>query len=243
MEAIANSSASKLKATGAKTTYQRRRDVPPPRPQSIKDKRATSNKRAIKHSAFMITINTNMSIDNDDEADRWGEKMEAVVDGLGYHGASCHEWGPFFKVNVGRGKKWLDKKGTKPNPSHDPNYNQYYANDDKQGVEHWCSFFERMHIEGGGVEWAPGTKKNHRNQYLHAHIFIKISHRTRLLVDRDYVASYFWDKMGLPHKPYVHVDVVKDNTQRVIDYVTKNAWNRNVPELQEKAREFFKTEA
>lgn len=230
-----------LKATGNKATYQKRTGRPSDQPNA-KEKYNT-DKRALKHSAFMITINTNMSIDDDTEADIWGEKMTAVLDEIGYKGSSCTNWGPFFKVNVGRGKKWLDKKCTKPNPAYDSKYNKFYENDDKMGVEHWCSFIERMHIEGAGVEWAPGTSKNHRNQYLHAHVFVKISHRTRLLVDRDYVANYFQEKMGLPHKPYIHVDVVRDNTQKILDYVTKNAWNKNVPEVQAKAKEFFATKA
>lgn len=230
-----------VNATGTKSTYQRRTGAEKNAP-SVKEK-YKNDPRSIKHSAFMITINTNMSIEDDTLADEWGENMAEALDEIGYKGSSCTTWGKFFRVNVGRGKKWLDTKGTVANPKYDPDFNKFYANDDKQGVEHWCSFIERMHIEGAGVEWAPGTKKNHKNQYLHAHILVKISHRTRLLVDRDYVAKYFKERLGLPHIPYIHVDVVKDNTQKIIDYVTKNAWNKNVGELQGKAQEFFKTTA
>lgn len=222
-------------ATGVKSTYQRRSGAAPPPSQAKYDK---NDKRALKHSAFLITVNTNMSIDDDEKADEWGERFQEVLDDIGYKGASCSTWGQFFRVNVGRGKKWLDKKGTKPNPKYDPNYNSFYSEDDKQGIDHWCSLIESLHIEGAGVEWAPGTK-NGKNQYLHAHIFVKISHRTRLLVDRDYVASYFHEKLNLPHKPYVHVDAIRDNTARVLDYVTKNAWNKNSTAVKDHAMEFF----
>ncbi len=224
-------SASDKKATGVRTTVQRRTGAKKNKPTYNESK---DDKRAVKHSAFMVTVNTNMAIDNDVEADEWAEKLADAVDSIGFKGSSCSTWGHFFKVNVGRGKKWLDKKGTKPNPKYNENYNAFYAEDDKQGIEHWCEFFESLHIQGGGVEWAPGTK-NGKNQYLHAHIFIKVKHRTRLLVDRDYLAQWFWDKVGLPHKPYVHVDVVMDNTVKVIDYITKNGSE----ELRDAAMEFF----
>lgn len=221
-------------ATGVKTTVQKRAGVPR-KPTTIEPK---NDKRALKHSAFMITVNTNMAIDDDAEADAWAEKLAEVVDSIGFKGSTCSTWGKFFKVNVGRGKKWLDKKCTQPNPKYDPNYNSYYKDDDKQGIDHWCSLIESLHIQGGGVEWAPGTK-NGRNQYLHAHIFIKVQHRTRLIVDRDYMAQWFWDAADLPHKPYIHVDVIRDNTAKVLEYVTKNAWNKNSQSVRDHAMEFF----
>lgn len=226
--------ASDRTATGVRSTYQRRSGTT--RPPSIKT--AKGDKREIKYSAFLITVNTNMSVDDDDEADEWGARFTEALDEIGYNGASCSTWGKFFRVNVGRGKKWLDKKGTVPNPKYNPEYNSFYENDDKQGIDHWCSLIESMHIEGAGVEWAPGTK-NGKNQYLHAHIFVKIAHRTRLLVDRDYVASYFHERLHLPHKPYVHVDVIRDNTAKVLEYVTKNAWNKNSSTVQDHAQAFF----
>jgi hypothetical protein len=188
----------------------------------------------------MITINTNMNIEDDDAADEMGRLFEEVLNEMNYKGKACEErWGYFFKVNVGRGKKWMDKKQTVENPNYNPNFNKAYEQDDKQGIEHWCSLIDRIEVHGAGVEWAPGTKKNHKNQYLHAHVVVKVRHRTRLLVDRDYVASYFREKLSLPHKPYVHVDVVRDTTQKAIEYVTKNAWNGSSQVIDEDTVDFF----
>ena len=221
-------------ATGAKTTVQKRKGAPPKTSLAYNP----ADKRALKRSAFMITVNTNISIDDDEEADKFAEKFGEVVDSIGFKGSTCSTWGHFFRVATGRGKKWLDKKCTKPNPKYDPNYNSYYEQDDKQGIEHWCSLIESLHVIGG-VEWAPGTKKNQRNQYLHAHIFVKVQHRTRLLVNTEYLANWFQTQARLPHKPYVHVDVVRDTTSRVLDYVTKNAWNKNSTEVRDHAMDFF----
>ncbi len=218
-----------------KTTYQPRRSAGVQAQQT-----KTNDPRAQKRSAFLITINTNVAVNDDEAADEMGLHMTKVLDELSYSGGACAMWGEFFKVNVGRGKKWLDKKCTIPNPKYDPNFNKFYEQDDKQGPEHWCSFFDRIEVAGAGVEWAPGTKKG-KNQYLHAHIMVKIRHRTRLFVDRDYVAKFIWDKMGSyqPHRPYVHVDVVRDTTQKVIDYVTKNAWNQNSQVIDADTYKFF----
>lgn len=223
------------KVVANKTTYQSRKNAAaqPPRGNN-------NDPRAQKRSAFLITINTNVAISDDDAADEMGGRLQQVIDEMAYTGGACAMWGEFFRVNVGRGRKWMDKKQTIPNPNHDPEFNKYYANDDKQGQEHWCSFFDRIEVAGAGVEWAPGTKKG-KNQYLHAHIMVKLRHRTRLIVDIPFVAAYIWDKMGsyLPHKPYVHVDVVKDTTQKVIEYVTKNAWNQNSQVIDNDTVEFF----
>ncbi len=221
------------KVVAQPATYQPRRSVNVAQPK-------TNDPRAQKRSAFLITVNTNVAVGDDDVADEMGLRLKEVIDDMAYSGGACAQWGGFFKVNVGRGRKWLDKKQSIPNPKHDPTFNQYYAEDDKQGVEHWCSLIDRIEVAGAGVEWAPGTKKG-KNQYLHAHIMVKVRHRTRLIVDRDYVASYFWEKMGsyLPHRPYVHVDVVRDTTQKVIEYVTKNAWNANSQVIDGDTVEFF----
>jgi hypothetical protein len=223
------------KVFGVQATYQPRRRAGEPPPRTT-----TTDPRALKRSAFLITINTNMSVEDDDAADEMGILFTDVLNELNYVGRACEDkWGYFFRVNVGRGKKWLDKKETVPNPAHNPDFNKYYAEDDKQGIDHWCSLIEKIEIHAAGVEWAPGTKKNHKNQYLHAHFMVKVQHRTRLLIDREYVAAYFREKLHLPHKPYVHVDVVRDTTQKVIEYVTKNAWNANSQVIDEDTVEFF----
>lgn len=158
------------KVYGVKATYQPRSKAGSEPPRIT-----TTDPRALKRSAFLITINTNMSIDDDQLADEFGHTFEDVLNDLNYVGKACEDkWGYFFRVNVGRGKKWLDKKQSVPNPKYDSNYNQYYANDDKQGIKHWCSLIEKIEIQAAGVEWAPGTKKNHKNQYLHAHVMVKV---------------------------------------------------------------------
>jgi hypothetical protein len=58
-------------------------------------------------------------------------------------------------------------------------------------------------------------------------------------VDTQYLANWFYNEAQLPHKPYVHVDVIRDNTAKVLDYVTKNAWNKNSQEVQDHAMNFF----
>lgn len=224
------------KATGSKTTVQKRVGAAP-KDYNIEGY-VQQDKRALKHSNFLITINTNVEVMDDYEGDEMANKLGELVDTIGFKGSTCELWGHFFKVATGRGKKWLDKKCTVPNPKYDANYNSYYEQDDKQGIEHWCSFMESLHVKGG-VEWAPGTAKNHRNRYLHAHIYVKVEHRTRLLVDRDYLAQWFWEKAHLPHKPYVHVDIIRDTTSRVLDYITKNAWNKNSQEVKDHAMDFF----
>ncbi len=225
------------KAEGStRTTVQLRSGVGLPTVDTGGEK--ITDKRALKHSSFMITINTNMSVEDDKEADEWAIKFSEVLDGIGFNGATCRIWGNFFRVNTGSGKKWLNKKGTVPNPKHNPDYNSYYEEDDKQGLEFWCSLIERLVVVQAGVEWAPGTKKG-KNQYLHAHIFVKLSHRTRLLVHRENLAKYMMDEMGLPWLPYVHVDVVRDNTSKVIDYIMKNAWNKNSDVVRDRALQFF----
>src|SRR5678815_1966030 len=226
------------RATGRKTTFQKRVGAPPP-PSVPREE----DKRALKKSMFLVTVNTNLAIDDDEEADREAERFADVLDEIGFHGSTCELWGGFFKVNAGAGAKsrqWLDKAKTKPNPHYRPNQerNSYYEQDDKQGREHWCSFMESLDVEAAGVEWAPGTK-NKKKRYLHAHLLIKVEHRTRLLVDCKGVKEWVREKMGLPHDPYVHVDFIKDNTQKALDYVLKNAWNRHSEGLREKAEGFF----
>lgn len=223
---------SKRLASGHKTTWQKRTGALTSVPRG-------NDPRDMNRSMFMITINTNMCEDDNYKADGLAEKLAGVVDSMGYDGPSCELWGSFFKVNTGRGRKWLDKKQTKPNPKYNPNYNAFYAQDDKQGMEHWCSFLECMKIESAGVEWAPGTKRG-KNQYLHTHLFVKVAHRTRLLINTDSVADYIKTKMNLDHKPYVHVDVVRDTTNKIIAYTLKNAWNKDLDrEIAQKAHDFF----
>lgn len=232
------------RSTGRKTTYQ----VLQKRDESYDDEVITSDdeqddtkdKRKLMYSGFVITVNTNVHKPDDiDIANDFGRSMEDVCDQLGYRGMDCRVWGTLFKVNTGQGRKYLDKKQRVPNPKYNANYNSFYAEDDKKGIEHWITLLESMHVESGGAEWAPGTKKNRKNQYLHAHIFVKVMHRTRLLVDTAALAAYFKEEMCLPHKPYVHVDVVRDNTQKIIDYIMKNGWNKNSRFVTENADYFF----
>lgn len=222
---------------GRKTTYQRRVGAARSLSPTHGDWK-TRDKRAVMQSSFLVTVNTNVAIEDDDLADVMGEKFQTVLDDMGYDGEGCETWGRFFKVATGRGRKWLDKKQTVPNPDYDSNYNSFYAMDDKQGVAYWCSLIKNLHMEGAGVEWAPGTKKG-RNKYLHAHILLKVTHTTRMLVDRDFVAEYFQEKLSLGHKPYVHVDVLMDTTQRALNYIFKNDWNKNSQTVKENAEEFF----
>jgi hypothetical protein len=179
------------KATASrKTTVQRHPGV-----GSFVPKKKTKDKRAPVRSSFMITINTNLSFDNDpEEGNRMAEVFAETLDGIGFKGSTCKMWGKFFKVATGRGKKFLDKKETRPNPKHDPNYNSFYEQDDKQGIEHWCSLIDSLHVISAGVEWAPGTKYG-KNQYLHAHVLVKVVHRTRLQVNCHELALYFKNAM------------------------------------------------
>lgn len=219
-------------AKGRKTTWQKRARVPTHTSKKPKD-----DKRELKKSMFMITINTNMSEDDPDIADNLAEKFAGVMDTMGYDGPRCELWGSFFRVATGQGRRWKDKKKTIPNPMFNPNYNLFYEQDDKQGEEHWCSLLECMKIESGGVEWAPGTKTG-KNVYLHAHMLVKVLHRTRLHVNCDAIAEYVETKMRMSWKPYVHVDVVRDSTSKVIDYILKNAWNKDSID-KDRARDFF----
>lgn len=224
------------RATGSKTQIQKRSGVGLP---PLATAARTGDKRALQHSAFLVTINTNVAIKDDTAADAFATKLADALDSIAYNGGTCELWGNFFKVNTGRGAKWKDKKHTVPNPKFDPKYNSFYENDDKQGLDHWCSLIERLHVESAAVEWAPGTKKG-KNQYAHAHLMMKVDHRTRLLVDTEALAEYIRDKAELPHKPYVHADAIKNGTEKVIDYILKNTWNRNISSKEE-VKEFFTT--
>jgi hypothetical protein len=218
-------------ATGNKTQIQRRTGVGLP---ALVPK--ANDKRALQHSAFLVTINTNVAIADDVAADVFATRLADALDSIAYNGGTCELWGNFFKVNTGRGRKWLDKKHTKPNPKHDPKYNSFYERDDKQGLDHWCSLIEKLHVESAAVEWAPGTKRG-KNQYAHAHVMIKIDHRTRLLVDTEALAEYIRERAELPHKPYVHSDAIKNGTEKVIDYILKNTWNKRLD--KQDVKEFF----
>jgi hypothetical protein len=214
------------------TTYQPKAATQPRAPKEKKTPR-TKDPRALVQSSFIVTINTNLAIDDPDQADELGRKFQETLNEIGYQGGSCSQWGHFFKVNT-KGAKY--REGME---DYNANFNSFYDQDDKQGVEHWCTFLQHLHIEGAGVEWAPGTV-NGKNQYLHAHIFMKIKHRTRLQVDTSYVQEYFRDKLDLPHKPYVNVKYVPDATQKIVDYVLKgDPHTRDSSAIQSKAGEFF----
>jgi hypothetical protein len=219
-------------ATGNKTLVQKRTGVGLPAlyVPTLQDK------RAMQHSAFLVTINTNVAIEDDMKADLFSDRIAKALDTIAHDGGTCALWGGFFKVNTGRGRKWLDKKQTKPNPTHNPNYNSFYEQDDKQGLDHWCSFIEKLHVESAAIEWAPGTKRG-KNQYAHAHLMMKVDHRTRLLINTEELALYIQKTADLPHKPYVHADAIKNGTEKVIDYILKNTWNKSVD--KQEAKTFF----
>ncbi len=194
--------------------------------------------RDIRVSRFMITINTNQTWEGE-MADAKAQEFADVLDGIGFEGSSCALWGKFFKVSNQQGKRWGDPKQKKELGKYTSAYVDPYQQDDKQGIEHWCSLMEHLHVDSAGVEWATGTKYG-KKQYLHAHIAVMVQHRTRLLVDCDGVKKYFQEALGLPHKPYVNAKWINDATARSIEYTLKHAkMNKGSEAAQEIAGEVF----
>jgi hypothetical protein len=142
----------------------------------------------------------------------------------------CEEWGTFFKLNIARGRQYLDKNGTQSNPSYNPEYNAFYKND-RDNMILWCSHIKKFEVTAASTEWSPGTKKG-KNQYLHAHFMVTVEHDTRLQIDIPALAEYFQEKAQIPWKPYIHVDAVPRSIENAMKYIGKNEWNKSVPEAE-----------
>lgn len=192
------------KITSQHKTFIQRKEDPTPKPKDVLQLEK-GHPRQLKHSTFFITINTNSTFKGE-HPDCAAQRLADVIDGLS--GQSCALWGTFLVVPQSpAGKTTFD----------------YYQNDDKQGNKHWCELMESFHILTAGTEWAPGTKTG-KNQYLHVHMVVEISHRTRLRVNGLALGKYIRDKMGLGHVPYVHINGFSDKTKNLLQYVMKNAW-------------------
>lgn len=196
------------KVTAAHKTFIQKRDEPGEEQNPTSTEKTTSAKddpRKLKHSTFFITINTNSEFKGVDP-NCASQKLADVIDGL--VGQSCKEWGKFFYVP--------------PSPEGTDKF-EFYREDDQWGMEHWCSFFESINIVTAGTEWAPGTRKGKR-QYLHVHMVLECSHRTRIRLNGKLLGRYVNDQLDLEHAAYVHVNGFTDKTKNLIKYVLKNAW-------------------
>src|SRR6267154_3193759 len=149
--------------------------VPTAAENADRRKRKGDDKRIVKRSCFMITLNTNTAYHDEQAAMDAADLFAQTIDDFGdEHEVGCEEWGQFFKLNIARGRQFLDKNGTKANPAYNPTYNKYYQND-RVDMKEWCSHIKSFEVKKASTEWSPGTV-NGKNKYLHAHFFMTVEH-------------------------------------------------------------------
>jgi len=230
-------------------TYQFRQDINKPtlrqektakgewgkfeKPSKKKMTRQSPNFRDKMYSIFLVTVNTNQKFKNAIEADVANDKLVVAVDAL-TEGDIC-DTALFFKVSVGRGSRWKRDNKNKiilpreQSPDFDSEWNSAYLGDDVN-FDTWCSLMESIWIKGG-TEFAPKTG------YLHAHIIMKVEHRTRLQVNTEEIAAHFRQQLNLPHKPYVNIHVINFAERILENYITKSVIKPK--EIEEKSEKWI----
>lgn len=175
-----------------------------------KRKKIDPNKRKENSfSIFFVTINTNMNYSSkipeknlrlqasrEEAADKLANAIDNLFGSDPGAGGNC-DFLEFFKLP--------------------PNTFPVYANDDKD-YEEWCGRFKELWVKGT-TEW---SNKSKSRTFLHAHAIIKVVHSTMIHLNKDAIAQYIKAEMGMPHLPYIHIDMVNDGFYQLINYIQKD---------------------
>ena len=84
-----------------KATATRRATIQPrlpPGETQARPRRGKKGVRDIRVSRFMITVNTNQTWEDNQEAMGHAQELADVLDSIGFEGSTCALWGHFFKV-------------------------------------------------------------------------------------------------------------------------------------------------
>ncbi len=176
------------------------RDIgePPPPPDPLVRAEARADRKTLT-TVYFMTINLNVSRNNTDVFEDAGD-IQGISDAFSDAIESLAGDGePIFK---------LCKSARVPT---------MYKDDD----DNLNNYIDDYQIRSHAQEWAPGKTKGKTSagkQYLHAHVLLDITHRTRPIVDakavQNRIKSYFVNNTGYGSifdnnkKPYVNVTYV-----------------------------------
>lgn len=174
--------------------------------QPKKPKRNPNLRKENSYSIFFLTVNTNLNFGSrrtEAERDLAADKLREALDNMFGNdpgaGGNC-DFLEFFKLVPGNYPVYQDDNGG--------------GND----YEKWCGYFKEVWIKAA-TEWS--SKKENR-RLLHAHAIIKVLHSTRIHLDRDAIARYIANEMGLNYMPYVHIDLVNPSLYYILEYIQKD---------------------